>query len=491
LTNARAELAAIQARKLEAESVRETRSLLESTADVIDSTLVEDLRVREIELEQEAITLRDRLLPGHPELVRVNRELGQIRARIGAEIGKVVQSISSEENTLIAEIEVLERTLETADTDVVRLNKAEREIQALSMELVTNRSLLETFVARSRETEVQEDFQQADAQVIAPAEIPHNPSGPNRMIWSLLSFIAAIGAAGGGVVLRDRADPRARTIDAIRDITKIPLLSILPDVGGLLRSKRLALHEIVRTDKTANITDIMRRTYLKLSTSPKTSAPVGEANARSGKPAGHVILVTSSRPDEGKTSTACSLAMTARRFGKSVLVIDGDLRRPSIAQAFGIKSDIGIADYLCEEANLDEIIDEEPSLGIHCIVRGSPVSDPAELVDLNQMRRLLDVLARHYDLVVIDSAPVLAAPETRELARLADQIIFVMNWKNTKRREFASAIGEMSGIAHFDDRASLILNQVPAVEMRFLEVPKQSYLNYVGYADYSTTPRKG
>lgn len=489
LTSARAELAAIQARKLEVENARNSRSLIESTADVLQSGLIEQLRVREIELERESSTLQDRLLPSHPDVTRVQRELSQLRGRIAAEIEKVVNSISSEENTLRAEIEVLSRTLQTAEATVVDLNRSEREMDALSMELQANRSLLETFVARTRETEIQEDFQQADAQIIAEAQMARSPSGPNRPLFIALSFIAALGAGGLSVLLREMLNPRLRSLDAIREIVEIPLLGILPDLNGLLRRDNGQVLKSVRSNPSAPISDLIRRAYLRLSTA-QNIAPAAIKTDPEMPNVGRVVLVTSSRPSEGKTSISCSLAFTAARFGKRVIIVDCDLRKPGIARAMGQNHDLGIVDFLTQEADVNQIVHCEQPSGVYYITRGSRTEAPAELIEYGGMKPLIQVLREYYDFVILDSAPVLAAPETRQLARLADQILYVLNWAVTKRSEFASAIGEIVDVPRFHDRASLMVNQVPHAEMKFLELPLASYLSYYRYSDYGAHAKR-
>lgn len=485
LTNARAELAAVQARKSEAGAVQTDRNLLEATADVLDSTFVEELRLREIELEREASTLRDKLLPDHPELVRVNREIAQLRERINQEVEKIVQSISSDENTLVAEIGVLERTLLEADEVVVRLNRAERQIEAMSMEMVANRTLLETFVARSRETAVQEGFQQADAQIIESAQVNLVPSGPNRMIWLTLCFVAGFGTALGTAITREISDPRVRQLDAIQAVTEAKTLAVIPDLSTLIPRKKGLLSLAIDGSRETPIADVMRRAYLKLSssieTSKKSSDPESDVDTSQG---GVSILVTSSRPDEGKTSLACLLALIIGKFGKNVVIIDADLRKPSIGQALGVKHESGVVDFLSEEAGIEDLIHADQRTGLHYMVRGSQTGSPVELINTPRFQLLLTALTECYDYVIVDSAPVLAAPETREIARHVDQVVYVLNWSVTKRSEFANAFGELAETDRFEEKTNLILNQIPRVEMRFLEAPKTNYLEYEAYGNY-------
>lgn len=487
LTTARADLAAIQARKSEATAVQTNRSLLEATSDVLGSTFVEALRLREVELEREASTLEDRLLPGHPELLRVNREIAQLRDRIDQEIGKIVQSISSEENTLRAEIGVLEQTLSAAEEVVVRLNRAERQIDAMSMELVANRSLLETFVARSRETAVQEGFQQADAQLIESAQVDPLPSGPNRQVWLALFVVTAFGTALATTIARDMNDPRVRRLEEVQNIASSQILAIIPDLSSILSRKKEILSLAREGSREPPIVDMMRRAYLKLSSTERSlKKPSPTPSAENAKPAsgGTSILVTSSRPDEGKTSLGCLLAVVIRKFGKSVVLVDADLRKPSIAKALGVKHETGVVDFLTEEAFIDELIHEDKRTGIHYMVRGSATGSPVELVNTHRMQLLLGALSECYDYVIVDSAPVLAAPETREIARHVDQVIYVLNWSVTKRSEFSNAFGELAEIDGFEERTKIILNQIPKIEMKYLDSPKSGYLEYEAYGNY-------
>ncbi|MEM8914582.1 MAG: GumC family protein, partial [Pseudomonadota bacterium] len=230
LIQSKAQLANIQARKSEAESIRQgDRTLsLENTAEVLGSPLIGDLRIREIAVEQE-LSLRQReLAANHPTLVSLRDELGTVRSRIASEVSKIVRSIEADENALRAELDVLQENLDEADLEVARLNKAERELDALNMEVEANRNLLEVFLARAKETDVQEEFQQPDAQVISAANVSNDPSSPNRQIYFLLSLLAGIGCALGSVVYFELTDPTVNDIRTVRELTRMPIYGMLP-----------------------------------------------------------------------------------------------------------------------------------------------------------------------------------------------------------------------------------------------------------------------
>ncbi len=476
LIRAKAQLASIQARKSEAESIRQgDRSVgLENTAEVLGSELIGNLRLREIEIEQELTVQERQLADNHPTLVNLRDELGQLRSRIASEIGKIVQSIESDENALRAEIEVLQENLSDADVDVAQLNRAERELDALNMEVEANRNLLEVFLARAKETDVQEEFQQPDAQVISAANIRNSPSSPNRQIYFLLSLLAGIGCALGAVVYLELSDPTVHTLASVRELTRMPIYGMLPRIAsGTGKSRAAALSQMVRRDPSSSLAEALRRVYVKIGSNK---------SEKDQRAPGKLIMFTSSRPSEGKTSLACSLAIAVRRFDKKVIVIDGDLRRPRVHRHFKTGREKGIVDFLEGHCEIQEIVSRDNDCGVDLIIRGSSTNRPSELVSAPRLPGLLEALRRHYDFIILDTAPILAAVETKQMMSLADELVYLLRWGSTTRDEFEAALRELPAPGTPGaPNAGLVINDVDPASMRALRGLSASYYSYYDY----------
>lgn len=473
-----AQLAAIQARKSEAESIQlgDRATSLENTAEVLGSELIGRLRLREIEMEQDLTVLTRELASNHPNLTSARDEIIQLRDRIDLEIGKIVQSMISEESALNAEINVLQETLNEADREVARLNKAERELDGLNMEVDANRNLLEIFLARAKETDVQEEFQQPDAQVISAAYSSPEPASPIRTIYVFLSLLAGIGCGLGTAVYLELSDRSIHSLEMVREFTRMPIYGTLPhiefDRGS---SKTTALSDIVRRDPASSMAEALRRIYVQIS---------GGLIKQTGdqRPPGKLIMFTSSRPSEGKTSLACSLAIAIRRFDKKVIIIDGDLRKPRVHRHFKTGREMGIVDFLEGRCEIQEIVSRDNDCGVDVIVRGSSTAEPSELVSAPRLPGLLTALRRHYDFIILDTAPILAAVETKQMMGLADELIYLLRWSTTTRDEFEGALRELPapGTAGAPNMG-LVINDVDPASMKAMRGIAATYYSYYEY----------
>jgi succinoglycan biosynthesis transport protein ExoP len=167
-----------------------------------------------------------------------------------------------------------------------------------------------------------------------------------------------------------------------------------------------------------------------------------------------IVMVTSSVPAEGKSSISLSLAAATQKAGKSTIIIDLDLRRPVIGTRMGVSPEQGIVDYLLGNADLRSVIQIDPVSGVHFIpCVSSSIANAPDLLASERLASTIRQLAKHYDLVVLDSAPVMAASDARRLAQLVDKIVYVVEWNKTPREsvtaafaELAEASGKMAGI---------------------------------------------
>ncbi|MGB8954113.1 MAG: CpsD/CapB family tyrosine-protein kinase [Tumebacillaceae bacterium] len=155
----------------------------------------------------------------------------------------------------------------------------------------------------------------------------------------------------------------------------------------------------------------------------------------------HSLLVTSSDPGEGKTTTICNLAVTMAQAGKKVLLIDGDLRKSSVHAAFRLSNSVGLTSLLIRTAEPHEVIHEIPDLSLRVITAGPAPPNPAELLGSRRMQDLLDGFKREYDMVLIDSAPVLAVTDAQVLSQLVEGVLLVLGSGRVPRERVKKAKG--------------------------------------------------
>jgi polysaccharide biosynthesis transport protein len=407
---------------------------------VLQSPLVLSLREQQAEVDRRAAELTQEYGDRHPQLINIRAEAEDLRQKITEEVDRVVQSLRNEvsvarvrEDTLVAALDRLREEVGQANTDDITLRALEREAEA-------SRALLETFLARSKETGSQEDLQQADAMVISRASLPESPSFPRRK----LLLIAAVGGAGLlGLMLAlvvETLDRGFRSMEQIERQMGIPPLGLVPAIKGIAK---------LRHDPDTHILEKPGSAYAEAIRSLHTGLLLS-----GGEQPPKTILVASALPREGKTSVALSLARMLASTGHSVVLVDCDLRRPTAHKTFGVRSQPGLVEVLLGKRSLKAVLATDSHSGARLVPAGGPVANPADLLGSLPMKRLLAVLAESHDLVIIDSPPVLAVSDARVLARMVDGILFLVRWAEARRetviaglRQLVEAGGKVVGVA--------------------------------------------
>jgi exopolysaccharide transport family protein len=443
-----AQLVVERTKRAEAEArLREVERLLngaggaQAISKVLQSPLMQSLREQQAEVERQAAELGQEYGEMHPTMINIRAEAKDLRQKIAEEIDRIVQGLRNEvsvararEGTLAAELDRLREEVGQANTDEVTLRALEREAEA-------SRALLETFLARSKETGSQEDFQQADATVISRADVPESPSYPRRK----LLLIAAMGGAGFlGLMLAlamEMLDPGFRSMEQIERQMGAPPLGLVPSIKGLEKLHRGPGTHILERPASAHA-EAIRSLYVGLLLSGGEQPP-------------RTIMVASALPKEGKTSIAISLAHMLACTGHSVVLVDCDLRRPAAHKNFGVHSQPGLVEVLLGKASLVEVLVTDPRSGAQFVPAGEWVPpNSADLLGSPQMKHLLASLAEDHDLVILDTPPVLAVSDARVLARMVDRTLFLVRWADTRReraiagwRLLVEAGGKVAGVA--------------------------------------------
>jgi polysaccharide biosynthesis transport protein len=412
----------------------------QAVSKVLQSSLIQSLREQQAEVEGQAAELTHEYGAMHPQMINIRAEAVDLRQKIADEVDRIVQGLRNDvsvararEDTLAAALDRLREEVGQANTDEVALHALEREAEA-------SRILLETFLARSKETGSQQDFQQADATLISPAAVPERPSYPRRK----LLLMAAVGGAGFlGLMLAlgvEMLDHGFRSMEQIERQLGVRPLCLVPAIKGPAKLRRSPDRHILENPASA-YAEAIRSLYTGLLLSGGDKPP-------------KTILVASALPKEGKTSIALSLAHMLASAGHSVVLVDCDLRRPTAHRAFGVHSQPGLVELLLGRTTLNEVLTTDPRSGARLVPAGEPMLNPAELLGSPEMKRFLAWLAERYDLVILDSPPVLAVSDARVLARMVDGILFLVRWVDTRRerviagwRQLVEGDSKVAGVA--------------------------------------------
>ena len=295
---------------------------------------------------------------------------------------------------------------------------------------------------------------------------PAEPSYPRTNLLLAAAGLASLGMGLGLAFLRENYIGGFTSEEQTEAVLGVPVLASVSQLDrppGPDDQGRMTAAEII-DNPMSPYSESIRRARLSLTSAQATSDYDGSRAVR-------VVLITSALPGEGKTQTAISLARSYALAGQRVLLIDGDLRRPAIHQALGRKSGPGLADYLAgagDQATFDQILIKDPLSDLR-IIMGSATrhADTLSLFESGRMERLLVSAQRTFDVVVLDSSPLLPVADARLLARFASAVVLVVQWAHTSQQDTRAALNDLLRSKSPGTIAVAILNRVERTSLSY------------------------
>lgn len=305
---------------------------------------------------------------------------------------------------------------------------AETRLTTLKREIETNRTLLDSYTQKQKEQELAIDGSRPDnIKISSHAITPTSPIGPQRTRNITVAFLISLVAGVGLAFLMDYLDDSVRTSDDVGRHLGLPTLALIPHHNTI--DKRSAALVTTNGNGNGNGGGSMALIALK-----DRRSPIAEAYrhlrtsllfSSAGKPP-QTILVTSSQPSEGKTTTAINTAITLAQSDVDVVIIDCDLRRPRLHNHFGLENTHGLTNYLSGERNTENLLKPYKDLPRLKVITSGPIPpNPAELLSSNEMKNLLQFLKGNFKHVVIDSPPAISFTDAAILATLVDGVVLV------------------------------------------------------------------
>ncbi|MGR3573093.1 GNVR domain-containing protein [Brevirhabdus sp.] len=424
--------------------------LSERVADLRQELETADSRARTFSAQMELVSSRT--------LVALSAQLKDVRERIargtallgqGRETGARDSDRARARLTQLIRLEQdLSARIARQSDDSVALGQYEREAEA-------SRLIYEHFLTRLKETAVQKGLQQADSRMLSPAEPPIAPARPRRSLIALMAGLLGLMLAALTIALREGGRDSFRTDEELSAATGRPVLGqSLRLPRGLFRRRRGVLSQILTRPQSAAAEAIrnLRTSLFLQSQSPP-----------------QVVMVTSSLPGEGKTTLTLGLAQNIAGLGRRVLVIEGDIRKRVFASYFpaGARPVAG-GTLLCvlKGMPLAEAVRPHAGLKADVLLAAPSRSNPADLLATRQFRDLIADARRDYDCILIDTPPVLAVPDARLVAELADAVLYAVHWDKTSARVLRQGLRALSSARV--RLAGLVLTRVDPRAMRRL-----------------------
>jgi len=408
--------------------------------------LMQSLKQQEIELMRNEAELSTRYGDRHPRMVELRAELGEVRRKIDGEIERIVKGLGNagDANQVRAAAPQGGAGAPEGQEEVTQ-DRAEEKLRQLEHELEATQGLYQTFLARFRQTSEQESLQEPDAQIVSEATIPAQRSFPKPIP------IVAIGFAGSCflgifiILFLEKLQSGFRSTEELERASGIPVLGLVPSVQDL--DTRFVDDEL--SDPNSAFGESVRTVRAGLALSIVDDAP-------------KVVLVTSSIPGEGKSTLAVALALQVARSGQKCLLIDCDFRQPKIHRLVGAANDSGLVDLLARRKSLSEVMRYHEGSGLEFVTAGDMSLVTPDLLASQTMNDLLGRLASRYDVIVLDSSPVMVVSNARVLSRMADKTILVVRWTETRRETVLASLRHL--VADGADMAGTVLWRVDAKE---------------------------
>jgi polysaccharide biosynthesis transport protein len=398
-----------------------------------DSAVLESLRSKQVELHLQAADLNTQFGPSYPKLAQINNQLKEVDVQIQREMKKIVTKVRGEYMTALQRENMLRDALEKQKQEANKLNESAIEYNLLKRDAETYRTLYEGLLQKLKEAGVSAGLKSNNFRIIDAARAPLGPIEPNIPRNLLFAFVLGCASGVGLAFLLEGLDNTIRTTDQAQMISGLAPLGMIPLGSKSAREgpnpKRLVIassKEAVELVTQVRPQSQMAESYRALRTSLLLS--------NLGSPP-KVIMVTSALPQEGKSTTSINCAVVLAQKGVRVLLIDADLRRPSIHKTLGMGPRTGLSNVLTGSTTLEQAITRTAVLpNLYVLPAGTPPPNPAELLASANMKDVLAKLGDEYDHIVIDTPPSLSVTDAVVLSPRADAVVLVIRSGQTTKQ---------------------------------------------------------
>ena len=401
-------------------------------ASAASSGLLDRLEEQKADLKVQVAQLSTQFGPAYPKITQMNNQLQEVDAQIAAEMKKVTARLRGDYMAALQRENMLREALEEQKSQENKLNESAIEYSLLKRDFETNRTLYEGLLQKLKEAGVTAGLRSNNIREVDIARTPERPAEPDIPRNLGFAFVLGLTSGIGLAFLLEGVDNTVRTPEQAQAISGLPSLGMIPlapksnedanpKQGLIVASSKEAVELITQSRPQSQMAESYRalRTSLLLTSlgaPPKT------------------ILVTSALPREGKTTTSINTAIVLAQKGVRVLLVDADLRRPSIHKALGLGPRVGLSNVLTGGATLQQATVRSSLLpALYILPAGTPPPNPAELMASAQMADVLAELRDQYDHIVVDTPPTLSVTDAVVLSTKADAVVLVIRSAQTTK----------------------------------------------------------
>jgi succinoglycan biosynthesis transport protein ExoP len=462
-----------------------------TVTETLQNPIITQLRQQYLELAQREALFSSRYGVNHLAVVNLRNRMQEIRRSMVDELNQIAAAYKSDADIAKARENSLEKTLAATVAGSQTANKAQIELRQLESAAQTYRALYDNFQQRYMDSVQQQSLPLTEARVITRASPPLAPSSPKSLKILAAASIGGLVLGFGLAMLRETSDRVFRTGKQVEARLNVECLAIVPLIKGGAKAAPVSnkgaaaiTSRIIAPNAGLfrNVIDAPLSPFAESIRAVKVSVDLPGA-AKSNK----VIGITSSHPNEGKSTIAASLAQLIADGGARVILVDCDLRKPSLSRRLVADGTGGLIDVLTNKASLDKVIWSDPSTRLSFLPAGvkSHLIHTSEILASDAMKSLFERLRDSYEYVIVDLSPVTPVVDVRSATHLVDTFLFVIQWGKTKIDVAEHALNTARGV--YENLLGVVLNKVDLKALNRYEGHGNYYYSrhfaHYGYTD--------
>jgi succinoglycan biosynthesis transport protein ExoP len=439
-------------------------------AGTLDSAIVNDLRSKYLEASRMASEIAEKAGPEHIQVKRLKNSMNEYRKLIFDELGRIAKSYSSEYQIAKSREDSLRSIVNDATGVSAEANETLVQSRELEREAENYKALYEKFLQRYQDSVQQESFPVTEARIIAEAAVPKEPSGPRKsLVLALCTFLGLAVGSGLGA-LQEYRDRFFRTGEQVADETGLPFLGLIPLLPGGSGSKAARRGDgVIRPISNYAVSNPLSQ-FAETLRSAKIAADLSL-----GREKPKIIGITSILAGEGKSTVAINFARLLASQKARTLVIDADLRNPSLTRSVAPNAKVGLAEYVIDNVALKDLLlfEERTHLAMLPSVSRRDVPLTSELLASREMAGLLEEAKALFDYVVLDLPPLAPVVDVRAVTPYIDGFACVVEWGTTPRATVRSKLGADPAVSK--KCLGIILNKADMEKMKFYSTDSTDY----------------
>lgn len=456
-----------------------------------DEKRLGDLESKLAELQQKRSQLLVEATEEAPEVKELDPQIAELQAQIKDVRGKKASTLMTNLETRYRETlgreQALRKSFDQQRGQTLQQNEAAINYRIIQQEIATNKTLLESLLQRSKENDVIMASKPNNVSIIDYALAPDGPIGPNRTRTVFMAMFLSLALGVGLALLLEYLDDSVHSTEDVERMLNLPALAVIPAIGAGGKSRLLAApgalqkrnghasspELLINVDGQSPLAESYRHLRTSVLLSSAGRAPKS-------------LLVTSSLPSEGKTTTAVNTAISLAQTGADVVIIDGDMRRPRLRSVFGLSERPGLSSILSSEISDSDmlgLLTKDELTGLSVLTSGPIPPNPAELLGSDQMRRLMKVMQTKFTHLVVDSPPVNSFTDGVLISSMVDGVLLVVHGGKSSRH----VVRRSRQLLH-DVGAKIFGVVLNKVNLRSTDY--YYYKNYYGARSYQTDVEK-